>query len=41
VLTEEGVWRIPYINVELVGRAEIRAAIERTQGLWDWIERRP
>ncbi len=34
--TPDGVWRIPYINVEIVGREEIRAGIERMQGLWDY-----
>lgn len=24
LLTDDGVWRIPYINVEIVSRAEIR-----------------
>jgi len=28
--------RIPYINAELVSREEIRAGIERMQGLWDY-----
>jgi len=36
LFTEDGAWRIPYINVELVGREEIRAGIERMQGLWDY-----
>jgi ketosteroid isomerase-like protein len=35
LFTEDGAWRIPYINVEISGRREIRAAIERMQGLWD------
>jgi len=30
------VWRIPYVHVELVGRDEIRAGIERMQGLWEY-----
>jgi len=30
------VWRIPYIDVELVSRADIRAGIERMQGLWEF-----
>src|SRR5690242_18012921 len=34
LFAEEGVWRIPYIDVELVGRGEIRAGIERMQALW-------
>lgn len=32
----EGVWRIPDVDVELVGREEIRAGIERLQDLWDY-----
>jgi ketosteroid isomerase-like protein len=36
LFTEDGAWRIPYIDVEFVGRAEIRAAIERMQGLWEY-----
>ncbi len=36
LFTRDGGWRIPYIDVELVGREEIRAGIERMQGLWDY-----
>jgi len=36
LFTEDGVWRIPYIDVELVSRADIRAGIERMQGLWEF-----
>jgi ketosteroid isomerase-like protein len=36
LFTEDGAWRIPYINAELVTRDEIRAGIERMQGLWDY-----
>jgi ketosteroid isomerase-like protein len=36
LFTQDGVWRIPYINVELVSQGEIRAGIERMQGLWDY-----
>jgi ketosteroid isomerase-like protein len=36
LFTSDGAWRIPYIDVALVGRAEIRAGIERMQGLWDY-----
>jgi SnoaL-like protein len=36
LFAEDGAWRIPYIDVELVGRREIRAGIERMQGLWDY-----
>jgi len=36
LFTEDGVVRIPDINVELVGRKELRAGAERLQGLWDY-----
>ena len=36
LFTQDGVWRIPYVNVEFVRREEIRAGIERLQGLWDY-----
>src|SRR5689334_8456801 len=36
LFTEDGAWRIPYINAEFVSRQEIRAGIERLQGLWDY-----
>ena len=36
LFTSDGVWRIPYIDVEIVSREEIRAGIERMQGLWDY-----
>jgi ketosteroid isomerase-like protein len=36
LFTEDGAWRIPDVNVEFVGREEIRAGIERLQGLWDY-----
>jgi ketosteroid isomerase-like protein len=36
LFTEDGAWRIPYINAELVSREAIRAGIERMQGLWDY-----
>jgi ketosteroid isomerase-like protein len=34
LFTQDGAWRMPHIDVELVGRKEIRAGIERLQGLW-------
>jgi hypothetical protein len=34
--TPEGVWRIPYIDVEFASRQEIRAGVERLQGLWEY-----
>src|SRR4051794_20336447 len=36
LFTEDGVWRIPYIEVEHVTRANIRAAIEQMQELWHY-----
>jgi ketosteroid isomerase-like protein len=36
LFTDDGAWRIPYVDVELVGRDEIRAGVERMQGLWDY-----
>jgi hypothetical protein len=36
LFTQHGVWRIPYVDVEIVGRETIRAGIERMQGLWDY-----
>ena len=41
LFTDEGVWRIPYINVEIVSRQDIRAAVERMQGLWDYFVQTP
>jgi ketosteroid isomerase-like protein len=36
LFTPDGAWRMPYIDVEFVGRPEIRAGIERMQGLWEY-----
>jgi ketosteroid isomerase-like protein len=36
LFTEDGVWRMPHINVEITGREEIRAWEERAQGLLDY-----
>ncbi|HEX3764546.1 MAG TPA: nuclear transport factor 2 family protein [Kofleriaceae bacterium] len=36
LFTQDGAWRIPYVHIELVGRDQIRAGIERAQGLWDY-----
>ena len=36
LFTDDGAWRMPHINVEFVGREEIRAGVERMQGLWDY-----
>jgi hypothetical protein len=38
LFTQDAVSRIPVVNVELVGREEIRAGIERlAQALWDYL----
>ena len=36
LFTPDGVWRVPAVNAEFAGREEIRAGIERLQGLWDY-----
>ena len=36
LFTLDGVWRMPHIDVELVGREEIRAEVERLRGLWQY-----
>ena len=36
LFTEDGVVRIPYINAEAKSREQIRAGVERLQGLWDY-----
>ncbi len=36
LFTEDGAVRIPHINEEAVSREEIRAGVERLQGLWDY-----
>jgi ketosteroid isomerase-like protein len=36
LFTQDGAWRIPHVNVEFVGREEIRAGIERLQALWEY-----
>jgi ketosteroid isomerase-like protein len=36
LFTTDGTWRIPYIDLELASRDEIRAGIERMQGLWSY-----
>jgi ketosteroid isomerase-like protein len=36
LFTQDGALRWPHINKEFVGREEIRAAIERLQGLWEY-----
>jgi ketosteroid isomerase-like protein len=34
LFTEDGAWRMPHIDVELVSRDEIRAGVERLRGTW-------
>ena len=36
LFTQDGVMRWPHINKEFVGREQIRAAVERGQGLWEY-----
>jgi hypothetical protein len=36
LFTEDGAWRMPHIDEELVSRAEIRAGVERLRGLWQY-----
>ncbi len=36
LFTLDGVWRIPDANVEIVGREEIRAGVERLRGHWEY-----
>src|SRR3954466_8910066 len=36
LFTPDGAWRIPYVKVGFVGREEIRAGIQRMQGLWNY-----
>ena len=36
LFTEDGVWRIPGIGPDFVGREEIRAGIERLQDVWEF-----
>jgi ketosteroid isomerase-like protein len=36
LVTPDGAVRWPHVNKEFVGREEIRAAVERGQGLWDY-----
>lgn len=36
LFTVDGAWRMPHINLEFVGREEVRAAIERLRALWEY-----
>jgi len=38
LFTRDAVWRIPAVNVEFIGRQEIRAGVERlAEGVWDYL----
>jgi ketosteroid isomerase-like protein len=41
LFTEDGTWRIPDIDAEFFSRQEIRAGVERLQGLWDYFVQTP
>src|ERR1044072_4293949 len=41
LFTENGRWCIPGADVDLRGRAEIRAGLERLQGLWEYFVQNP
>jgi ketosteroid isomerase-like protein len=36
LFTQDGAWRMPHIDVEFVGRDEIRAGVERLRDLWEY-----
>ncbi len=36
LFTDDGAVRMPHVNAAAVGREQIRAGIERLQGLWDY-----
>jgi ketosteroid isomerase-like protein len=36
LFTEDGAWRMPHIDEQLVGRAVIRAGVERLRPTWDY-----
>jgi ketosteroid isomerase-like protein len=41
LFTEDALWRIPDIDAEFTSREEIRAGVERLQGLWDYFVQSP
>jgi ketosteroid isomerase-like protein len=41
LFTEDGAWRMPHVNVEFVGRQQIRTAVERLRGLWEFFVQNP
>jgi ketosteroid isomerase-like protein len=36
LFTQDGAWRMPHINEDLLNREEIRAGVERLRGLWEY-----
>jgi hypothetical protein len=36
LFTIDGAWRVPYMNVEIVGRENVRSSVERMQALWEY-----
>jgi ketosteroid isomerase-like protein len=36
LFTEDGHWQIPHANVNLVGRTDIRTAVEHLLGMWEF-----
>jgi ketosteroid isomerase-like protein len=36
LFTQDGAWRMPHIDEELVSREEIRAGVERLRSLWEF-----
>jgi hypothetical protein len=36
LFTQDGAWRMPHIDEDLVTRGEIRAGVERLRPLWDY-----
>jgi ketosteroid isomerase-like protein len=36
LFTHDGAWRMPHVETEFVGPQEIRAGVERMQGLWEF-----
>jgi uncharacterized protein (TIGR02246 family) len=41
LFTEDAAWRMPHIPQEFAGREEIRAGVERLQGLWEYFVQTP
>jgi ketosteroid isomerase-like protein len=41
LFTPDGAWRMPHVPAEFTSREEIRAAIERLQGTWEFFVQNP